>query len=230
MDQGIAEIGVDLASRPGHDHRVTTVLVAAMLAVLGHQGWRALRPGPARRGCPPGVSAWHALMALAMVTMLVASLPDTLAAAGAFVFAVGALWAALGAVRAPSDGSGARGVHGRLGVACVAMVAMLWPAAAAATPAGAAAVPAAPGPAADVAMAAMAHAHGSLGASRPGLAVTAVVVEAVLVVAVLAARRAVQPVGPAPRGQRRADACCETLMALTAVAMLAGPVLAAVAA
>lgn len=79
-------------------------------------------------------------------------------------------------------------------------------------------------------MAGMVHAHASLGASRPGLALTALVVEAVLVVGVLAARRVVRPSGPAPHLQGRADACCETVMALVAAAMLAGPVVAAVAA
>lgn len=212
---------------------MTAVLLVAVLVVLVHQGWRVLRPASASPGCPSGVSAWHALMALAMVAMLVATLPTPLAVAGSVVFAAGALWAGRGALRAPPDGSGARSVHGRLVVACVAMVAMFWPSSSSAGPTAAhagAAAPAASGSGGGGEMAGMVHAHASLGASRPGLALTALVVEAVLVVGVLAARRVVRPSGPAPHLQGRADACCETVMALVAAAMLAGPVVAAVAA
>ncbi len=204
--------------------------MAAVLVVLGHQAWRALRP---RETCPDrhtGVSAWHALMAVAMAAMLAFTLPPLLAAGGAVLFTAGALWATGAALHAPAGGSGHRALHVRLGVACAAMVVMLWSAAAGAT--------AAPGVVPTDALAAgshhgaaltAVHDHGALAGSTAGTWLMAGTVLAVLVVAVLSARRAVAAGVRAPRAGTRADACCEAYMALLAAGMLATPLLAGAA-
>jgi hypothetical protein len=209
---------------------VTAVLVVAVLVVLGHQAWRALGPGETCPDRHTGVSAWHALMAVAMAAMLAFTLPPLLAAAGAVLFAAGALWAAGAALHAPARGSGRRALHVRLGVACAAMVVMLWSDAAGAT--------AAPGVVPVDALAAgshhgagltTVHAHGALADSPAGTWLMAGTVLAVLVVAVLSARRAVVAGVRDPRTGTRADACCEAYMALLAAGMLAAPLLAGAA-
>jgi hypothetical protein len=206
---------------------VTAALVAAMLVVLGHHVRRAMRRDA---GCAPGAtgaSVWHAGMALAMVAMLALVLPPLVAAAGAVVFVGGGLWAAGAALHAPAGDGGRRAVHVRLAASCAAMVVMLG---AGASAAAAAAPPLTAGATTHHASALPAvHAHGALTGSAPGTWLTAGVLLAMLVVAAVSGRRALFPATPtAAVSGTRADACCETYMAVVAVGMLATPLLAAV--
>ncbi len=202
---------------------MTTLLVAAMLVVLGLQAWQVVRQ---RRGCPgghAGVSAWHAVMAAVMAVMLALTLPPLAAAAGAVLFAAGALWAGGAAWHVREPGTGRRALHVRLAVACAAMVVML------SSGAAAAASPAALGPVAGAhhqTDAVVTHAHAGLLTSATGTWVTAVALAAVLVVAVLSARRAVLRRARGSGVQTRTDACCEAYAALVAAGMLAAPLLA----
>jgi hypothetical protein len=232
VDQGIAEVGVDRRTARGEDRWMTAALVAAMLAVLGHHAWRAVRSGGSCRERHTAVSVWHALMAAGMAAMLALALPPLLAAAAAVLFAAGALWAGGAALHTRPAGSGRRALHVRLAVACAAMVVMLWSGAASAvaavsTPAVAPSALAAGSHHGSVA--AVAHDHAALVGSATGTWLTAAALLAVLVVAALSTRRVVTPGVAESRVESRADACCEAVMALVAAGMLAAPLLAAVA-
>ncbi len=199
-----------------------------MLAVLGYHVRRTLRRDD---GCAPratGASVWHAVMALAMAAMLALVLPPLVAAAGAVLFVAGGLWAAGAALHAPAGEGGRRAVHVRLAASCAAMVVMLGAGAAAAA---AAAPPLAAGAATHHAAALpTVHSHGALTGSPVGTWLTAGALLAVLVVAAVSGRRALLPATPTTAGGgTRADACCETYMAVVAAGMLATPLLAVVA-
>lgn len=69
------------------------------------------------------VDAWHVLMGVAMVAMLLAPVGSLSAAVQTTVFALGALWCACHLLARSRSGA-----HARLGLACAVMAAMLVPA------------------------------------------------------------------------------------------------------
>ena len=113
------------------------LLAASMAGVLVYCLARLLRApadDPAHRR---DLDGWHALMALAMAVMLVATYSRTASLLALVVFGVGMVWSIV-RVAAP----GTRAAYLRLGLGCTAMAAMLLPAATAnATATASAAIP-----------------------------------------------------------------------------------------
>jgi hypothetical protein len=160
---------------------------------------------------PRDVVAWHVVMAVGMVVMLVASTGRAYAWGALAAFVVGILWALARLARRP-----ARAAYLRLGVGCAAMVAMLLPAAAPAT--------AAAGSAQVAGQAHHAHLVGTgavTGGGDPGTAPPAFVLVALLMALALAVAHGVVRAVRAPERLRsRLDTGCDVVMATVMGTML----------
>jgi len=176
---------------------VPLVLAVLLLAVVAYCALRAVAPrlGGVSAEHRRDVDAWHALMGLAMVAMLLGGLGRPLAVAALVVSAAGLCWGVLSVDR--RTGSAA---HLRLAVGAGAMAVMTLPMAAPATAAG--------------------HQASAAGMGMAGPTALPLVVVLVAGLVAVAAARLPTVVRRSPDSVARLDAGCDVVMAGAMAAML----------
>jgi hypothetical protein len=196
---------------------MTALLAAVLVAVVAYCVARALVPRLRGPGHHRDLDAWHALMGVAMVAMLLAPFPRGLSLLTLAVFAVGAGWALVRVLRRVG-----RAAYLRLAVGSLAMAAMVLPAATASAAAPATA-----------AQHSGHHHHGSAAAADPadpssvndasavvGGLPDLVVVLLLALLGGLVVLRVVDAARRSPGLPARLDACCDVAMAGSMGSML----------